>query len=329
MNGWRWPAQLFANPYPPVTIASVDIGTNTVLLLVARAGVEGEIVPLVYEQRIPRLGKGVDEHKRLHPESMARVVEVLKEYREIIRPLRPDAIVVCGTSAVRDAANREEFCELVKRETGYDLEVLSGQEESLWTYRGAISGISDLSRATVVDIGGGSTEISVGTRMAVERDISLDIGSVRITERIFRGDPPAAEEMDQARALVRGHLAQAAGFRFAGTGLVAVAGTATTLALLAQGSREFDIRAVTNYRLTFTVVERLLQTLRSMPSSAIRELSEVMSGRADVITAGALILREVMECFGFGEAVVSERGVRYGLVVREVERKQKTGSGKS
>jgi exopolyphosphatase/guanosine-5'-triphosphate,3'-diphosphate pyrophosphatase len=308
-----------------VTIASIDIGTNTVLLLVASTRADGEIVPLAYEQRIPRLGKGVDEHRRLHPESMARVAEVLKEYREILRPLRPDAVVVCGTSAVRDAANREEFCDLVKRETGYDLEVLSGQEESLWTYRGAISGVTGPARATVVDIGGGSTEISVGTRMAVEKDISLDIGSVRITERIFRGDPPAVEEMDHARTLVREHLARAAGFPFAGTSLIAVAGTATTLALLAQGSRRFDIRAVTNYRLTFAAVEQMLQTLRAMSSSAIRDLSEVMAGRADVITAGALILREVMECFGFGEAVVSERGVRYGLVVREAERQQTAG----
>jgi exopolyphosphatase / guanosine-5'-triphosphate,3'-diphosphate pyrophosphatase len=311
------------NGISPVTIASIDIGTNTVLLLVASVGAEGEIAPLVYEQRIPRLGQGVDAHRHLHPDSMARVAEVLKEYREILRPLRSDAVVVCGTSAVRDAANRQEFCDLVKREAGYDLEVLSGQEESLWTYRGAISGFPGLSRATVVDIGGGSTEISVGTRMAVENNISLDIGSVRITERIFRGDPPSAEEMDHSRALVREHLAQAAGFPFAGTSLIAVAGTATTLALLAQGSEAFDIGAVTSYHLTFDAVERMLQKLRAMSSSAIRELSPVMAGRADVITAGTLILREVMERFGFNEALVSERGVRYGLVIREVEKRRR------
>lgn len=302
-----------------MTISVIDIGTNTVLLLVAKVSADGTITPLLYEQRIPRLGKGVDEHRTLRPDSIARVIEVLKEYRELAAPFLPERTVACGTSAVRDAANREEFVGLVARETGYTLEVLSGEEEALWTYRGGISGVTGIERATVIDIGGGSTEIIVGNRSRIIRKISLDVGSVRLTERFFRHDPPAPDELEAALEVASAGLGKA-NFPFAGSMLIGVAGTATTLAILNQGLRTFDARAVTNYRLTIEAVDRLYAKLREMDTPGIRALSSVMEGRADVIVAGALILRETMKLFGFGEVVVSERGLRYGLALREAEK---------
>jgi len=304
-----------------MTYAVIDIGTNTVLLLVATVSPKSRITPLAYEQRIPRLGKGVDQHRVLHPDSMMRVVEVLKEYRELSAPFCPDLSIVCGTSAVRDAANRDAFAALVKQETGFTLEVLTGEEEALWTYRGAISGSPELSRATVVDIGGGSTEIIVGSRTSIEQRTSIDIGSVRLTEKFFRHDPPAESEIQMARAAIVDGLKATSGFRFVGSTLVGVAGTATTLAMLAQGLLEFDIRAVTNFRMTRDTVEHLCRTLRAMTVSKIRDLSSVMAGRADVIVAGTLILSEVMARGHFTEVIVSERGVRYGLALREAEKR--------
>lgn len=302
-------------------LASIDIGTNTVLLLVASVTDEGTLEPLAYEQRIPRLGKGVDRERRLQPDSMTRVLGVLGEYREILERFQPEAVAVCGTSAVRDASNREEFSALVK-DAGFILEILSGEEEALWTYRGAVSGIPDLTRATVIDIGGGSTEITRGDAHSIDRHASLNIGSVRLTERLFHHDPPSAAEIGEARILIRNELSGLDGFSAADSKLVGVAGTATTLALLAQDARGFDLRAVTNYSMPLRTVQQLFDRFCRMSAAQIIGLSPVLAGRADLITAGSLILLEAMTAFGFADLVVSERGVRYGLVLREWQKRR-------
>ena len=304
-----------------MNVASIDIGTNTVLLLIARIDARGGIVPAVYEQRIPRLGKGVDATGNLHPEAIGRTMSVLRDYRTMIDAHHPDDVVVCGTSAVRDAGNREEFVARVREETGFTVEILSGEEEALWTFRGAISGMPDVGKATVVDIGGGSTEITLGGRSAIRERISLDVGSVRLTERFFKHDPPTHPELEKAIEVVENELARAGKFDFAGSTLIGVAGTATSLAILDQGLKQFDIQALINYSLRLDHVCALFRTLRSMPAAEIRGLSSVMEGRADVMTAGVLILREIMAHFKFPTMIVSERGVRYGLALREWERR--------
>jgi exopolyphosphatase/guanosine-5'-triphosphate,3'-diphosphate pyrophosphatase len=172
----------------------------------------------------------------------------------------------------------------------------------------------------VIDVGGGSTEIITGNRLDVEERISLDIGSVRLTERCLRHDPPADGELELAIELTENEIARASRFPFAGSTLVGVAGTATSLAVLAQGLKTFDVASVTNYRLTRDSVESLFRTLRGMTSARIRELSAAMEGRSDVITAGTLIVREIMAHFKFDSMIVSERGVRYGIAIREAEK---------
>lgn len=310
-----------------MNVAVVDIGTNTVLLLIARIDPDGKIVPLEYQQRIPRLGRGVDAQKNLQSDSMQRVVDVLKEYRTTMTRFKPEKIVVAGTSAVRDALNKEDLGLLIKNETGFDLEVLSGDDEAHWTYRGATSGVPHVRKATVVDIGGGSTEITIGNTMSVEDKISLNIGSVRLTERFFKHDPPTYSELEAAITFVEDELAKPKAFNFAGSTLIGVAGTATTLAILDQGGKEFSIDAVTNYHLKLDNVYALFRTLRAMPSNQILKLSSIMQGRSDVIVAGALILREIMAHYKFTEMIVSERGVRYGLAIREWEKSLSTHQG--
>jgi exopolyphosphatase/guanosine-5'-triphosphate,3'-diphosphate pyrophosphatase len=231
-----------------------------------------------------------------------------------------DCVVVAGTSAVRDAHNAIEFADLIKREVGFELEVLSGVDEAHWTYRGAISGVDGVERATVLDIGGGSTEISLGDKHRVFATTSIDVGSVRLTERFFRHDPPTSDELDRATIWVKAELANAKLSGLSGSILIGVAGTATSLAILDQGLREFSIHAIMNYRLKLDRGNSLFNTLRTMPSSEILKLSTVMRGRHDVTTAGTLILTEVMSQYGFNEVIVSERGVRYGLAIREWER---------
>jgi exopolyphosphatase/guanosine-5'-triphosphate,3'-diphosphate pyrophosphatase len=312
-----------------VNAAVVDIGTNTVLLLIARIDPDGTIVPLEYQQRIPRLGRGVDAQKNLQSDSMQRVVDVLKEYRATMSRFKLERIVVAGTSAVRDAHNKEDLALLIRNETGFDLEVLSGDDEAHWTYRGATSGVPHARKATVVDIGGGSTEITIGNTTTVEDKISLDIGSVRLTERFFKHDPPTHPELEAATTFVEEELAGPKAFDFADSTLIGVAGTATSLAILDQGRKEFSIEAVTNYPLKLDNVHSLFRTLRAMPSDQILKLSSIMQGRSDVIVAGALILREIMAHYKFTEMIVSERGVRYGLAMREWEKSLSTHQGVS
>ena len=303
-----------------MTIAVIDIGTNTVLLLVARIEAAGRIQPIVYEQRVPRLGSGVDSTGKLDPGAMERVIAVLNEYRTLIAPHAPAATAVCGTSAVRDAANRVEFGRRITQETGFTIEVLSGDDEALWTYRGGVSGVPGPDRFTVIDVGGGSTEIITGSRENIANRISLDIGSVRLTERCLRHDPPTDGELEGAIELTENQIARASRFPFAASTLVGVAGTATSLAVLAQGLKSFDLASVTNYMITRDTVETLFRSLRRTPSARIRDLSAAMEGRSDVIVAGTLIVREIMAHFKFGSMIVSERGVRYGIAIREAER---------
>jgi exopolyphosphatase / guanosine-5'-triphosphate,3'-diphosphate pyrophosphatase len=302
-------------------VASVDIGTNTVLLLVARISDDGTVTPLLYEQRVPRLGKGVDALRRLSPEAMRRVAGVLTEYLTLLKDFPIDATVVCATSAVRDAANRDEFIGFIRETVDLTVEILTGEEEALWTYRGAISGLRGVRRAAVVDIGGGSTEVTVGSETSVTGRVSVDIGAVRLTERILRDDPPTKAQLDECVRTIDEGLKPLAALEVSGSTLIGVAGTATSLALLHQRRREFDRAAVSGYRLPLQAVQELSTRLLAMPSKEIGMLSAVLAGRADIITAGTLILGRVMEKLGKTELLVSERGVRYGIALREWERR--------
>jgi exopolyphosphatase / guanosine-5'-triphosphate,3'-diphosphate pyrophosphatase len=303
-------------------VAAIDIGTNSVLLLVASVSESGEITTLAHETRLPRLGRGVDAERHLQPESISRVVAVVSEYAKMIRQFKVDKTVVGGTSAVRDAANADDLTHQIQEATGYQLEVLSGSDEAILTYRGAISGIGAFSNVAVIDIGGGSTEITVGIPSGISDHVSLNVGSVRLTERFLEHDPPLADEIASARAFTREQLKKAQGFIRPDLRWVGVAGTATTIAVLVRGKTEFALADVTNVLLLREDVDRVFRKLVGMPAQEIRALSNVLEGRADVITAGTLILQEAMESFHCSDMTVSERGLRYGLALREWGRRR-------
>lgn len=300
-------------------IGAIDIGTNTVLLLVADVDEAGMITPLAYEQRIPRLGKDVDAQKMIGRAAFDRVTNVLREYASICENLKPERILAAGTSAVRDAKNSEEFIAHIRERTGLSIEVLSGDEEARLVYYGAVSGVPATHGSrfiAVLDIGGGSTEITVGTRQKIHDKVSLDIGSVRLTEKFFKHDPPTPEELHKAKEFVLNALGQLPTFDFANATTIGVAGTATTLAALDQGLKDFRLEKITNYRLTRPAVNGLLQKLQVMKAEEILVLSSVTEGRADILTAGTLILYTFMERADIEAITVSERGVRYGLVLK-------------
>ena len=215
--------------------AAIDIGTNTVLLLIASIDTRGQLATLVDEQRVPRLGKGVDESGNINRSALNRLIDVLLEYRAMIADHGVESITVTGTSALRDAANRQHVLHRVRAATGFEITVLSGEDEALLSYRGAVSGLAEGGSAVVLDIGGGSTEIISGEGESILFHTSRDVGAVRLTERFFRHDPPLPEEIQSALSTVRAAFADVPPFDETRCRLVGVAGTPTTLALLDQG----------------------------------------------------------------------------------------------
>jgi len=303
-------------------IACIDVGTNTALLLVADLDPStGRIVPVEHHQTIVRLGQNVDEHRLIQPEALERLTTCLTSYSELCRKLGVQRIEAAGTSALRDAANRNEIVESVSRSTGIDLHCISGEEEAKLTFFGAVAGLESVPEPfSVIDIGGGSTEIIMGTREKVERSVSIDIGSVRMSERFCRSLPPTPEEYLAAKEEIDRHLAaNLPPFFSARNQVFGVAGTLTTIAQVSMEDKRFDPVKVQGYVLEYEAVHRLLDRLRTMKLDEIVALG-IPAGRADVFTMGTLILHQFMRMLGVGTVTVSVQGLRFGMAQQELQR---------
>jgi exopolyphosphatase / guanosine-5'-triphosphate,3'-diphosphate pyrophosphatase len=299
-------------------LAGIDIGTLTCRLLIADLPSPGPLKELHSERRILRLGEGVDQYKRLKPEAMDRVVQCLREWRRVIDGYQVQARTAVATSAVRDAQNRQEFLNRVKSEVGLDVEMLTGEEEARRTMLGIRSGLPlDIADVLALDIGGGSTEFIIDRRAQPPIAASIDIGVVRLSERMLHGDPPSAEEIRQARDWIRRDTAGAlnampptAGHTFVGT-----AGTITSLAAMAQELPAYEPARIHNYRLTLDTIAMLEQELLSRTKAARVGMPGLEKHREDVIAAGAIILRTVMETLNERECLVSDLGLREGVLI--------------
>lgn len=299
--------------------ASVDIGTNSVLLLVAKR-TNGRLAILDEKQEIPRLGKGVDKEKNLHSDSRKRVLAVLKSYKKWLQKHYPDSVSgvkVTATSAVRDAGNRDVFIKEVDECTGWAVQLLSGDEEVETTYMGALSVLPKAGSVNLVlDIGGGSTEIAQGKDLMFEKGVSFDMGSVRFSERFFPQSLPKKEEIALARKSARAFLNQMnkpdTTFRAIG-----VAGTVTSLAGIELGLEEYKSGVINGYRLGKESVENFINELSEYTAQEIEKNYPVfLKGRGDVILAGLLILDEFLEWCGKDEIIVSTGGVRHGILLQ-------------
>jgi len=301
-------------------IASIDIGTNAVLLLIADVDRNGEITAIEHQQRYPRIGKKVDEKYIILPTAFEKIKNILEEYKIIANKFGVERIITASTSAVRDSTNKHEFLSYIKTSTGINVELLSGEEEAKLTYDGTINGIKGISKNTVVlDIGGGSTEISFFEQNKFV-SYSLQIGAVRLTERYFKNNPPHDEEILKAKQAIANEFKNVKQQNLSSYSLIGVAGTMTTLACLEQNLKDFDIQKVSGYRLNKEKINNWLNKLLKMTSEQILQLSNTTKGREDILPAGVLILNEFMMCFHFKEIIVSERGLRYGLILREWEK---------
>lgn len=302
---------------PPSAVAAIDCGTNSTRLLVA----EGTGRELVRLMRITRLGQGVDRANVLAPEAIARTVGVLEEYRRSIDAFGVGRIRMVATSAVRDAQNGAAFIEAAKAAVGVEPEVLSGTEEGALAYRGASADLDPFDGDTlVVDIGGGSTEITLGRAGSVS-SVSLQLGCVRLTERFFKGDPPTVAEVSAARKAITGaliggegtlpvlvHLAPA-------RRLIGLAGTVSTLASLKLGVAEYDAEKLHHATITLEEVRGMCDMLASLSIRDRRGLVGMVPGREDVLLAGALVLEAVAGRYRCGQVVASEKDILDGIVL--------------
>ncbi len=285
-------------------VGVVDLGTNSTRLLVADVD-EGRVEEVARRTQITRLGEGVDERRKLLPLPIARVRNVLADYRRELDELGAERVLAVGTSAIRDAENGEAFLGEVEWSYGFVTRLLSGEDEAELTFRGVADGRSLEAETLVLDVGGGSTElITAGART------SLDLGCVRLTERFLHSDPPTGDELDASAAAVREFLPD-----MHPRAAIGVAGTITTLAALDLGLAEYDPDRVHGHRISAQGVREQLDRLASLPLAERRELPALEPERAPVIVAGAVIVREVLARYGLDGLEASERDILHGAAL--------------
>lgn len=305
-------------------VAAVDIGTNSVRLLVAE--VDGEspreakVVPIDRRMRITRLGQGVDRTRALAPEAIERTIAVLGEYRGALDEHGVTGVRATATSAARDSSNRDEFFAAARDALGITPELLSGEEEAALSFLGATADLDAPGPYLVVDIGGGSTEFVLGTDEPTGL-VSLDMGCVRITEQYLESDPPAPEELSNAIAAVRDLVADVPrvipGAEAAAT-LVGLAGTVTTVAAVELGIPEYDPEKIHHFVLTSAAAEDVFRTFATETAEQRAHNPGLEPGRVDVIVGGTAVLVGIFRVLGFEEMLVSESDILDGLVRSQI-----------
>ena len=292
------------------TVAAIDCGTNTIRLLV---GAMPEVV--VRESRIVRLGQGVDATGQLSDEALSRTFAALDDYVATIREHGATRVRLCATSAARDAANGEAFVRGVEERLGVPPDILTGEQEAGLAFDGAVRNLTAPAPdpVLVVDIGGGSTELVLGSGRVVDAAHSMDIGSVRLHERHLHSDPPTAEEVAACEADIDGHLDLAPVPVGHARTVVGVAGTNLTVAAGVLGLPAYDRTAIDQARLAVGDVTAYVERLVAMPVEARLALPFMNPGRADVIGAGALILARVLARAEVATMVASEADILDGI----------------
>jgi exopolyphosphatase/guanosine-5'-triphosphate,3'-diphosphate pyrophosphatase len=299
-------------------VAAIDCGTNSLRLLVADVA-DGQLTDVLREMRIVRLGQDVDRTGRLADDALARTFVALEEYAVLIRDLGAERTRMCATSATRDAENRDAFVRGVVDIIGMEPDVISGAEEAATSFRGATATLPHgvfRPPYLVVDIGGGSTEFVLGDA-SVLQSVSVDMGCVRLTERCLPTHPPTDAEVAAATAVIDERIDEALATVDAAQAhtLVGLAGSVTTVAALALGLTAYDAQRIHHHRMAYADVDRVTRDLLARTPAQRLDYPVMHPGRADVIGAGALILRRIMERTGLRDVVASESDILDGIAL--------------
>jgi exopolyphosphatase / guanosine-5'-triphosphate,3'-diphosphate pyrophosphatase len=299
-----------------VRVAVVDMGTNSTRLLVADVE-DGRVRELERRSTVTRLGRGVDTTHQLAAEAIEDVVSTVGEYIATYEPMEPGAVSMLATSAVRDAENSGAFIAELRERYALNARILTGSEEAELTYRGSMAGREPADGTLVIDIGGGSTELVVGSGHEVTFHTSLQVGTVRHTERHLRNDPAGPSELDTLAEDVRKRIfdALAAAEFFDIQAGIAVAGTPTSLAAIEQQLDPYDPEKVHGYVLSLDSIQRLCSMLAGKSLEERLQVTGLHPGRAPTIVAGVVILIQAMRAFGLQEIEVSEHDILDGAAL--------------
>ena len=295
-------------------VAAIDCGTNSIRLLIADI-TGGNFKEVLRTMEIVRLGQGVDQNKSFHPDAIARTLSAVEKFAQLIASKGVEQIRFCATSATRDASNRELFTNGVKKILGVEVEVIPGEQEAALSFIGATKELSQSDGPfLVVDIGGGSTEFVFGSEK-VEFAKSVNIGCVRMSERHLNLQPPTMAQIAEAIIDIDLAITQAAKVVpiSQAKSLVAVAGTATTVAAAALKLEEYDRYLIHLSRISAPSVHQVAAMFQSMNKDQIAALGYMHPGRVDVITAGALVLSRIMAATGASEFIASESDILDGI----------------
>jgi exopolyphosphatase/guanosine-5'-triphosphate,3'-diphosphate pyrophosphatase len=295
-------------------VAAIDCGTNSIRLLIADIS-NGIFKEVVRSMEVVRLGQGVDKNKSFHPDAIKRTLDAVEMFSEVIASKGVERIRFCATSATRDAINRSLFTDGVKGILGVEVEVIPGEEEAMLSFNGATKELMQSDAPyLVVDIGGGSTEFVFGSNK-VENAKSVNIGCVRMSERHFTSQPADMDQVASAIIDIDSAIAQAASVVpiLNAKTLVAVAGTATTVAAAALELKDYDRHLIHLARISADKVHKVSDMFQSMNKDEIANLGYMHPGRVDVITAGSLVLSRVMAATGASEFVASESDILDGM----------------
>ncbi|HET7006994.1 MAG TPA: Ppx/GppA phosphatase family protein [Candidatus Binatia bacterium] len=302
----------------PRRSAFIDVGTNTLLCLIADIRDTGRFRVLDDLAEIARLGQGVDQTGVISAAGEERAIAILARYRDRCNDLGVEEITAVGTSALRDARNSDQVRARIRDALGIDIRVISGAEEAGYSFLAVQRGLSNLDHELlVIDIGGGSTEFILGNENGVSRALSVDVGSVRLTERYLHGDPVRADEVSAMGAAVEAQLAAVKSEIIAQASsptLVGIAGTFTTLVAIEKKLTRYSPSQVHGSVLNLPEVKGHVAMLQSRSVAERKQIAGLEPKRADVIFAGAFLIEKIMELFGARQVVVSDQGVRYGLL---------------
>ena len=305
-------------------VAAIDCGTNSIRLLIAEPDGSGGLNDLKRRLEIVRLGQGVDATGEFHPDALRRTFAAVDDYAELIKKAEVpvENVHFVATSAARDAKNRDSFFLGIKERLGVQADVISGETEARLSFMGALSRVTpDGEPVLVMDIGGGSTELITGSAAGeLHSAISLDIGSVRVTERFLKQNPVADDDLERATTYVDELLA-GSGVDFDSIGTwIGVAGTATTLAGVYLELEQYDRERVHGARIPVPAIAELLNRLAGLTVEEIRALPSMHPGRVDVITGGALVETRVAQRLHVGELIVSESDILDGIALQLIDR---------
>jgi exopolyphosphatase/guanosine-5'-triphosphate,3'-diphosphate pyrophosphatase len=309
----------------PTRLAVIDVGTNTVRLLVAESGGGSTYRTLLTAQEITRLGQGLLPSRELQPEPIRRTVRVLRRYRELADAQGAATLLAVGTSALREAKNRTAFLAVARDEAGVEVAVIPGEDEARLGLLGVRAGLPNApARLAMMDIGGGSTELVVAEGETILAAVSTGVGVVKLTESCLHTDPPLPTELETVRRKAAERLDRARTVELRGvpTGntLVGTAGTVTSLAAVDLALIPYDLVRVSGHRITRVRIAQILHRLASLPLADRRRVPGLEPARADVIVAGGVICLAAMEVLGFPELTVSDGGLREGILLDLIRR---------